>query len=229
MKFNKIRIKGVVGVCLILLAISAFIYWESAGREKFTYGEIVVFNQGIDKGKVIKAEMLSSRRLDKTTIIDEAIQDPAQIVGKVALVNIPKGLQLSPDFFIDTQLHVEKGQYILQIPSDWLYAYPQTLRRGDRVYFYTVEKHEDNSSGFYADYPDDEAAAEEIKESSKAVLSSQVAYVKDSSNREVVDVVPSRMDGTSSIARLEIITDEEGYEILRDNYNQGFQFIIMYE
>lgn len=61
------------------------------------------------------------------------------------------------------------------------------------------------------------------------LLKTKVAFVKDSANREVVTVSTSdRLDGSSVIRNVEIITTPEEFKMIENEINKGSKLIIMY-
>lgn len=77
---------------------------------------------------------------------------------------------------------------------------------------------------------DDNQAASIGKKAGEIVLRTTVAYVKDSSNREVVSVSKKdRNDGTSVIRDVEIVATVEEVEKLEQYIKKGSKFLIMYQ
>lgn len=229
---NQLRIKNIVGLLLILLAAFGILYWENSGRERFTYTDAIVLTQNVSAGQQISSEMLGTVKINKEAAIKDAITDARELAGKSAVCYIPSGMQLPRKFFESKDLTPGNGKYVLQLPQDWLYAFPQTLRRGDRAYFYTIKSEAGNDSAvIQRDGPDPNSSDFDgiTAVSSQSVFSARIAYVKDSGNREVVDTVAGRMDGSAVISRVEIITDDAGYEKLKTLYDAGYQFILMYD
>lgn len=225
-KIHKERLKGIAGIILILLAIGILFSWESFGREALTYDSVIVFKDDIQKGTIIQKDMLGIMKLQKDTLIDGTIQNPDLIIGKRSNTFIPRALQLCNEFFSDPELVTGDGNNILSVPMDWIYSFPQTLRRGDLVHFYLLDKKligedEENKEVF---------SEERIKLSNeKPLISAKIAYVKDSSNREVIDVTPDRLDGSAEVAQIEVVISEDKYKLLKTAASNGQIFVIMYE
>jgi len=220
-KVHKERLIGASGIVLILFTVLFFFGWESIGREAFTYDSVIVFKQDVQKGTIIDKNMLGVIKIEKSSLIKGVIQKPDLILGKRSNTFIPRGLQLCQEFFSDSELVTGEGNNILSIPMEWIYSYPQTIRRGDLVYFYGIDKamRENNADGM------ESIAAG----SDKPLISAKIAYVKDSSNREVIDVTPDRMDGSAAVSNIEIVISEEKYEILKSTVEAGQIFVMMYE
>lgn len=222
-----VKIKGILGVVIIILAIAGIFLWETYGREALTYTEVVVFRQDVQANQTVSLGLLATMKMPSSQLISDVVLHPEEILGKETACYIPKGLQLSKKFFQDEEMATGNGRYVFAVPTEWLYFYPQTLRRGDRVYFYAVPA----SDGEYIKTVNLTATAGSIIPDNidDAILSTRVAYVKDSANREVVDVTPDRLDGSAAVSKIEVYINDEQYQLLKSSYEAGYQFIILYE
>lgn len=210
--------KGVLGIILIIIVIAVPYFWENYGRELTMY-EVVAFNQDTQKNTVISSDMLTSIKVDKK--LDNAIADPNLLIGLETKNFIPKNCQLVKQFFDVADLVLEEQEFIFKIPSDWLKAFPSTLRRGDKVYIYEVKASKE-SDEMYANY-------EDIKEKTP-ICNATVAYVKDNANREVITLSEEkRYDGSSSISEIEIIVNQELVNQLYNSISFNNKFIIYYK
>ena len=231
---NKTRIKGILGFALIILAIASIFLWEGIGRETLLYRQVIVMTRNVEPHQMVMLDMLGITKVPRDTIIQDAVLDPKEILGKETASYIPTGLQLSPKFFQDPEMSAGNGKYVLAVPSEWLYSFPQTIRRGDEIYFYPFA--EDKESVFYdengkASYLPTPSAisSTEGETANTALIKTKVAYVKDSSNCEVVDIKANRIDGSSPVSKIEVIITDEQYQKLKNAYEAGYQFVIMYE
>lgn len=230
----RIKLKGILGFALIIIAIASMFLWEAIGRETLLYKQVIVMAQDVGPHQTVKKDMLGIMKVPRDTMIEDAVSDPERIIGKETISYIPMGLQLSPKFFQKPKLTIGNGKYILAVPSEWLYSFPQTIRRGDEIYFYPFA--EDKESVYYDENGKASSVptsagikSTEVKPSSSALIKTNVAYVKDSSNCEVVDIKANRMDGSSSVSKIEVVITDEQYQKLKNAYEEGFQFVIMYE
>ncbi len=195
--------KKVIGLALIFVSLATLGFWELWGRENMTYEEILVFSNDVAKGTVITADMIKTKRVEDPDENAMRTKDWEGIVGLEAIQYVPKGTALYEEFFQDQAFSVgdEKGQYILSIPNEWLKSYPQTLRRGDKVYFYC---------------------------DGEIVTWALVAYAKDSSNQEVNDLDDERLNATATVSLVEIIVDEEKALSLGRLADEGKRFVLLY-
>lgn len=226
-KVHKERLIGACGIVLIILSMLLFICWEKYGREALTYDSVIVFKQDVQKGTIVTKKQLGIMRIEKNSMIEGAIQDPELIIGKRTNSFIPRAAQLCAEYFTNPELVTGEGKNVFSIPMDWIYAFPQTLRRGDRVHFYTVYGDLLEESYYEIEY-------EQLEKlisggSDKPIVSVNVAYVKDSGNREVVDVTADRMDASAVITDIEVVISESDYQKLKNAAESGMQFVIMYE
>lgn len=192
----------VFGVVLIVLAIAGLFFWETEGRERFTYDEVLVLTEPVEKSTIITAEMLTTDRVAEAHPNAYRKAAAEQIIGKETTQYIADNTQLFPQCFEESTLiaHKEKNEYVLSIPNAWLESYPQTLRRGDTVYFWC---------------------------DGKRVTSATVVYVKDSTNTEVTSD-DERLVASSRVSLVEIIANEKKANLLSKYAEDGNKFVILY-
>ncbi len=156
------------------------------------------------------------KKREGNTIIEGAIIDARGIIGKAASCFIPKGAQLVEEYFEDTELVLSEDEYIFRVPNEWLKAYPNSLRRGDTIFF-----HEINTDTITPVTSDGLVNLEQYRPlaQDEAIASVTVAYAKDSANREVITLSEEeRFNGSSKINEIEIIVDVETVNLLRKKY-----------
>jgi len=217
---NAYLIMPVIGIIIIFIMLGIVWFWESNGRELYFYKEVVVLNQDIQSGTIIKEDMLQFQKVEEDKIISQAILTKEEIINLEAKNYIPKGLQLHPQFFESQELIKYKGAYIVRIPNEWLYSIPNTIRRKDSVVFYQVDFDKNNNS-----------VTEDIENiiNKNPIFETKIAYVKDSANREIKTVsTEDRIDGSSIISEVLIVATPEEFKILENAVNSGSKLIIMY-
>ncbi|MCL4378510.1 MAG: SAF domain-containing protein [Actinobacteria bacterium] len=216
-----------IGILLMLATMAMIYFWETRGREQFLYSSVVVLNQSVEANVSIKSSMLGLIKINPNTLIEGAIVQKEKIIGKYSAHYIPKNSQLAPAYFKDDTTDIKKeDQYIFAIPTDWIITFPNSLRRGDMIYFYPVkivDKNEQQNKSFNN--------LDNIKITSQSdLLKSKVAYLKDSGNREVVNTPgEDRYDGSANIASIEIVTNYEGVSYLQNLAESNWKFIILYK
>lgn len=245
--FSPAAAKTLIGVLLILVAVAGIYYWETIGQRELNYTNTLVMAQDVKAGTEVTADMLGYASISRDSIIGAAITNPDDVLGKVTTGYVPKGAQLVSGYFTEKSSYVADDQYIFSIPSDWVYWYPSTLRKGDTVYLYPVhEEYIDNTdselnkmdsskSDFEAMTNDETLVARQLGEDiadPKYVIEATVKYVMDSSARAVRDdegSPESRMDSTANTDSLEVIVTEDQYLRLAKYKVRGFQFVVLYK
>lgn len=251
-RVNKARIKTLIGVVLIIAAILGIYYWETIGYKKATYQTVVVFKEDVPAGAVVETNMLGQISYPKDAIIAGAITDYKLILGQTTTGYVAKGAQLVKENFEKTELVVNEGEMVLSIPKSWIYGYPETLRAGDVISLYPVsnvalanadretyeekieypESWTEDQIKEYEEYNEEPRLVETLvvpEASSEPTISCRVKYVKDSTNREIVDASKNeRADGSDNIDTVEVIVTPEQYKTLLQARYDGFVFIIAY-
>jgi len=233
MKYFKNRRKkgtlifSILGVVLMIASIITIYWWETSGRAQLLYSEVVVLNQSIEADTTITEDMLDLVKIDPGSFIEGAVVDKEKVIGKTTTQYIPKYSQLNLEYFKGEKVKSSKeDQYIFTIPADWIITFPNSLRRGDIIYFYPVkieDEKEEESNSFNIS-----SSIKVTKESD--LVKSEVAYLKDSGNREVVDTVGNeRYDASANITSIEIITNWEDFSYLQGLAYKNYKFIILYK
>lgn len=217
------RAKGIIGILLVVLAVAGIFLWENYGREAFTYASITVLNEDLEKGTVVTADMLRTIKIDQSNLIKHYIKNPDEVIGMQTATFLPADLQLSKKFFMKQGLVTKPGEHIMALPKEWILTFPQTVRRGDTIYFYSVKNKEQYSINENGD-----VIFHSENEKKEAIAEAKVAYVKDSAGREVVDLTPNRKDASAVISSIEVVINDAKYQILRDSVEAKNQFVISY-
>jgi hypothetical protein len=216
-----------LGILLMLATMAMIYFWETRGREQFLYSSVVVLNQSVEANVSITPGMLGWIKINPDNLIERAIVQKEKIIGKYSVHYIPKNSQLTPAYFKDDTTDTKKvDSYIFAIPTDWIITFPNSLRRGDTIYFYPVkivDENEEANKSF--------DSLDNIKVTNQSdLLKSEVAYLKDSGNREVVNTAGNdRYDASANIASIEIITNYEGVLHLQNLADNNYKFIILYK
>lgn len=195
--------RRIAGIVLVVLSLGALGFWELWGRENITYDKVLVFKEALPKNTLITADMFRIKKVDNAG--DGAI--PAdrmdEIVGLETVQFVPADTELYREYFQESIFAVgqEQGKYILSIPAQWLKAFPQTLRRGDRAFFYC---------------------------GGESVTDAVVAYVRDGTNQEVYYGDDERLTSSSTVSLIEVVVDKEQAALLGKLAEKGNKFVILY-
>lgn len=222
---NQTKVKGFLGILFILLMFAGFFSWEFYFKDTLMYEEVIVLTTEKAKGEIITAEEVTTKSVQFDSFAN-AIKNPELVVGKATLVDISPDIPLSEKYFGDQETTVLKDEFVFAIPSDWIYGVPQSLRSSDEIYFYEVKPEQklDNVTIIEENQIDEIEKLDEYE----FVLSTRVMYVKDSGNREVVNVNETREDASGTIDSIEIVVDVEELQTLEAKYRNGSKFIILY-
>lgn len=198
------KIKLLVGMLLIVSAVAGLIFWEAKGREAVLCSPVLVAKSTIEKGSPLTASLFTSEGIPEKNRIEGALspKESGKVIGKVAAQSIVKNAQISSEYVQEPEQFLKPGQSVYVIPKKWIAMRSSGLRRGDWVTIYNKDGSE--KAGRY-----------------------RIAFVKDEAEREVKDAdegkktgLLDRLDSTSVINHLEIVTDLEGYERLRQMAEQ---------
>ncbi|MCI6853980.1 MAG: hypothetical protein MR908_01415 [Firmicutes bacterium] len=195
--------KRIAGIVLIVLSVGALGFWELWGRENITYDRVLVLKESLPKNTLITADMLRERKVEKAGEGAIRTEQRNEIVGLETGQFIPAGTELYKEYFQESIFSVgeEQGKYILSVPAQWLKAFPQTLRRGDRAFFYC---------------------------GGEPVTDAVVAYVRDGTNQEVYYGDDERLTSSSSVSLIEIVVDKEQASLLGKLAEKGNKFVVLY-
>jgi hypothetical protein len=215
---NRQIIKGVIGISVLLIAVFGIVIWENGGRQALTYTDAYIMTGDVKAGEIVTPGMIGTIKIEAETSVSNPAK-PADIIGREAAVDIPAGLQLVPGLFLGEDILAD-GERVFAIPTDWILSGPRTIRQGDTIFFYPIKE---------TKMLDEEGRTETVMSGSETpVLSAKAAYIKDSSNREVIDVTPVRMNASADTSTFEIIIHDDGYKILLDGVKEGYRFNLMY-
>ena len=164
MKTKTDKLKTALGLILILIAVTALLFWEAEGREMLLMETVLVAGEDIKEGETLSADSFRTVSAPSGTLVDGALTpaDIAHINGKEANTGIVKGAQLSSRHLRDADEKPRPDTSFFLIRNEWIYMCTSSLRRGDDVLITSAD--------------------------GKSVIGVfPVAYVKDGDGREVVN------------------------------------------
>ncbi|PKM85325.1 MAG: hypothetical protein CVU86_02585 [Firmicutes bacterium HGW-Firmicutes-11] len=195
------NLKPIIGIALILFAVSGLVYWETTGRERMLTDTVLVAAETIRQGTLVSGSHFTELKVDKNKKIEGGIgpDDLGTVLGMTAKQTIVKNGQVSLTYFREDDIALKNGQSVFVIPSDWIRMRSSTLRRGDMVGLYDSD-------------------------TMIPIGTYRVAFVKDSNEIEVRNTdsresspILERLDATAVISHIEIITDVDGYRKIADH------------
>ena len=195
--------RRIAGIVLVVFSVGALGFWELWGRENITYDRVLVLKEALPKNTLITADMLRVKKVDRAGEGALMEGEKSEVVGLETTQFVPAGTELYREYFQESIFAVgeEQGRYILSIPAQWLKAFPQTLRRGDRAFFYC---------------------------GGEPVTDAVVAYVRDGTNQEVYYGDDERLTSSSSVSLIEVVVDREQAALLGKLAEKGNKFVLLY-
>lgn len=214
LKKNKTKI----GIVLMAVSIGFIGYWEAIGRENLSYQKVYVLESALEKGEVVTSDLFKVQKVDMNANVENLVTNLNEVVDMESVSYIPANIPLVYDYFKDSDLVLDNDEYVFRIPDKWIVSYPSSLRRGDIAYLYPLDSTEKSE----LDY--DYSVKPEVEP-----IQVKIAFVKDSSNKEVRTVGDERLDATSNISSLEIATNKDTFEEINKFVNDGKSFVIYYK
>ncbi|MBQ4649773.1 MAG: hypothetical protein IJB73_03620 [Firmicutes bacterium] len=195
--------KRVAGIILVIISLGALGFWEIWGREYITYDRVVVLKESLPQNTLITADMLRERRIENAAEGTLKSQDADNLIGLETAQFVAAGTELHIEYFQESKFAVgeEEGKFILSIPEQWLKSCPQTLRRGDRAFFYC---------------------------GGEIVTDAVVAYVRDGTNQEVYYNDEERLTSSAAVSLIEVVVTADQAAALGNLADKGNKFVIMY-
>lgn len=231
-------VKIVLGISLSVLTMSFVVLYDLYIKERIDSEEVVVVKAGqeIKKNERITRSMIAVERRSKRSIISDAI--PASEFGtlltKTAGQTIVGNSMISKKM-IDYDLLIpdpDSGEAIRPITDEMIYSQPGSLRRKDRIDIYLVKKKEESGNVNVASSKDGKKNSNLVQD--PILTGIRVVYVKDDSNKEVINGTPDkekddRLNASGKISALEVILNEEDFQKLMDKVvNEDYLLYITY-
>ena len=165
--------KRVMGMFLIVLSLLGLMVWEKWGKNEFLYDDVLVLRDNIQQGTIINESMLTARQMN----IDEdylTYEERKEIIGKQAVAFVHQGVPLFEEYFTEPNLSPDesRGAYVLALPQDWILSKPETLSKGDKVFFFYGKRLV--TAAFVAE-PNVESSVEVIVDQKQAAALSEIA------------------------------------------------------
>ncbi|HEY5584174.1 MAG TPA: hypothetical protein VIK78_06750 [Ruminiclostridium sp.] len=224
----KQKLKGILGIVIMFIALVATYLWITYGQPELESVSLLVAQKDIPKGTVIENANLyfKSQKISLSSSVIGAIK-PEQINslnGKITDQFISSNGQIVLQSFSENSLLLKENQFVFKLPPSWVYSIPSSIRRGDKISIYEIDGKIDSNLNL--------AQSLELvltKGKTESIFDTTVVYVKDSTNREVVDTNgDERLDGTSQVSSIEIICAREDTQVLENSVLSGKKLIVVY-
>ena len=158
------KTKQIIGILLIVLAVSALTYWETDGRNRLLTEKVVVASESIMEGDIITKQMLRVAAALPETVIDGALR-PDEIdkaLGKEASQGLVKNQQIAATHIREQGEAKKEKLSPFLIKAEWIDSLSSSLRKGDVISIYNGD-----GSFYFGDF--------------------EAVYVKDANDREITD------------------------------------------
>lgn len=232
-KNNYIKEKGVgnlkssvkigLGIFTSVSVMGFIVSWDVFLKDKIDSVPVVVVKQGqtINVHEEINNSKLTIERRNKKDLIDGVItaDKSHEVLNFEANQVIPGNQMLSVKMVDKDRLlpNPDKGESIRPIVADMIFAMPGSLRRKDKVNIYGVDqslisklKESGEKTSISESLPSDMKMTPILK-------NIRVAYVKDSANKEVMEVQGEEKEEQKKEARLNATGSAKDIEVILDN------------
>ena len=201
MKWSK---KRIIGIILIFSTLTALAFWELWGRSNLGYQKIPVLKKDTERYTKITADMPTFKPIEHPNKGTLTGADVEGLEGMAAGQYIPAGEPLYANYFTEAEFMTGEAtdSFILALPEQWLAAYPQTLRRGDRVFFYC---------------------------GGEAVTDAIAVHVKDSNNQEIYSAGNERLQDSGRVQSIEVVVNATQASQLEKLAAKGNRFLLLYQ
>lgn len=195
--------RKVTGIIMILLSIGALGFWEIWGRENLSYRNILVFKEPHEAYTVITDEMLQEVKVENASSKALKPGDRNRILGMETRQYVPEGQELIIEYFRDPVFRtgLSRDSYILKVPDVWIVSCPESIRRGDKAFFYLGEE---------------------------LLCETRVIHVKDSYGQEITYSGLDRYYPTGRMSFIEVMVSADNMRKLSGLAEKGNRFTIIY-
>lgn len=233
---RKNKIMGFIALLIMTLALVLMYLYLTYGQKVLSSETVLVANTDIEPGTLINTKLhFIEKSIDKNDLIPGSltIEVSSIIEGMAANQYIPMNSQISVRCFEKPRMVVIDDKFVFKIPGSWIYAVPSSIRRGDDVLVYEIDARIDQeiklSPANDESLPTYQAISGISLSSDTPVIETTVIYVKDSANREVVDVDGRRrLDGSSQVSSIEIVCTKKEMSQLEAKVLDGKKLILVY-
>lgn len=116
-----------------LITVGAGYMVYQSGRTSTAMVRILETRTSVPSGTVITANMLGWAQMSRLALNPAAVQDPAQVIGRVLTAALPAGQQILPGWLTDPSAGLGSGFVSVPISTSPGSAASGTLQAGERV------------------------------------------------------------------------------------------------
>lgn len=232
MKLGKI-VSAVLTVTFLFSAAGLMAFYVMYWLPNNVYQEAYVFAHDMAENTVITEEDLLVAK--KNDLLEGVVTKKSALIGKETKHFVPKNAQIVEAYIDVPDLVIGKDEFTFSLnKSNFIDGdIPPSVRRGDKLYFYAINKREasqDERAGAPRMTYEDIIAKYPNLVDIDALFSATVLYVKDSANREVITTSKEhRYDGSAKINTVEIKVTSEMLQMLYDCIENDQVFAVFYQ
>lgn len=210
-----------LSLVLVIVGVGGILIWEFYLDDKVGTKNVVFAANSIERGQAITPADIVVKKMPIELVPEDAEFNPNDVIGFEAAHPISAGSPIVTTALDKEQLLPGEDQMIVPIPDEWIYAYPGSLRRKDRVTIYAMPKK-----------PESLIASEnvDVKGLERLLTDIPVVYVKDSGNQEVkpTNNEDPRLDASGYARQLEVLLTEKQLSLLQNYVQRGYTFVFTY-
>ncbi|MDN5360978.1 MAG: pilus assembly protein CpaB [Moorella sp. (in: firmicutes)] len=144
--------KRILVIAAFIALVSAVLLWWGMGQwRQGQQVRVLVAARDVEAFQVIKAEDLAYQTVPASARLPESIQDPAQLVGRMANVKILKGEQILKRKVVESNLALQENERAVAVPVDIVRSAGGYISPGEPVdvYFYDegINKEKNDAAG----------------------------------------------------------------------------------
>lgn len=221
------------GMLFLIGSVSLFVF-QIYIQPKLNTKEVVIVHSDIPKNQVLTSSDIGVYRISSDGLPKGYLTTTAEVIGKKANVDLPKGIVLTPELIDIYDMNPSSGQRIFPIPRGAIYAVNASLRAGDyvNISLYRLESKEQNqvqspNQGGISQEVDNQK--EEIKKNEVLSLenSVRVIAVRSDAGNMVRDTekgnTNDRLTSTERIGHLELLLTLDEAKYLETKIREGYQ------
>ncbi|NLT47295.1 MAG: hypothetical protein GXX92_02670, partial [Clostridiales bacterium] len=116
------RSRTVLGLLLIIFAVTGLIFWEVRGRETMLLDTVIVAKERIPAGTLITRDLLSAAGILEENRIQGGLSwDKLHLaIGQVALQDIVENSQISEEFLAESDFYIRSNESIFVLHPEWI-------------------------------------------------------------------------------------------------------------
>lgn len=224
----KQKLKGIIGIAIMFVALVVTYLWITYGQVRLESTNLLVAQKDIPRGTLIDdvSKYFKPERISLSSAVQGAIkpENANELNGRIAEQFIPANGQIVVQTFSNNSVVLNEDQFIFKLPPTWVYTIPSSIRRGDLISIYEIDGKIESrlSTG-------EEVMTVLTEGRKEAIFETTVVYVKDSTNREVMDTNGNeRLDGSSQVSAIEIICTREDTQVLEKSILNGKKLVVVY-